>query len=88
MVPYTQDVIIACNNNETGKIVRPKCSVACIACKLCVKACPEDAIDFENNLASINYDKCTQCYICVENCPTKAIEGKIRKEKRNSIVKY
>ncbi|SCY16111.1 RnfABCDGE type electron transport complex subunit B [Alkaliphilus peptidifermentans] len=83
MVPYQQDVVIACNNKETGKVVRQKCSVGCIACKICVKACPYDAIDFENNLAFIDYEKCTNCFVCVEKCPTNAIEGNFeRREKR------
>jgi RnfABCDGE-type electron transport complex B subunit len=75
MVPYHQDVVIACNNKEPGKVVRQKCSVGCIACKICVKACPYEAIDFKDNLAFINYEKCTNCFVCVEKCPTKAIEG-------------
>ncbi|GAB6088069.1 RnfABCDGE type electron transport complex subunit B [Alkaliphilus crotonatoxidans] len=81
MVPYEQDVVITCNNKETGKEVRQKCSVGCIACKICVKNCPHEAIDFENNLAFINYEKCTNCFVCVEKCPTKAIEGNF--ERRN-----
>ena len=80
MVPFEQAVIISCNNKETGKVVRPKCSVACIACKMCVKACPFEAIDFKDNLAFINYEKCTNCYVCVQKCPTKAIEGRLREE--------
>ncbi|NMR96446.1 4Fe-4S binding protein, partial [Vibrio parahaemolyticus] len=35
--------------------------------------CPEDAFSFENNLAKINYEKCTNCMTCVEKCPTKSI---------------
>ena len=81
MVPFHQDVVIACNNKEPGKVVRQKCSVGCIACKICVKACPYEAIDFKDNLAFINYEKCTNCFVCVEKCPTKAIEGNF--ERRN-----
>jgi len=83
MVPYHQDVVITCNNKETGKVVRPKCSVACIACKICVKACPFEAIDFDNNLAFIDYEKCTNCFVCVEKCPTKAIEGNFERRNKN-----
>ncbi|HHT50161.1 MAG TPA: 4Fe-4S binding protein, partial [Eubacteriaceae bacterium] len=28
---------------------------------------------FKDNLAYINYEKCTNCMICAEKCPTKAI---------------
>lgn len=84
MVPYEQEVIITCNSNDSGKIVKQNCSVGCIGCQICVKACPENAIEFENNLAFIDYDKCTNCYICVEKCPTKAIEGKFTKTKKQT----
>ena len=49
------------------------CQVGCIGCGLCVKACPNDAVHVENNLARIDPDKCTQCCLCVDKCPTKAI---------------
>jgi len=28
----------------------------------------------ENNLAFINFEKCTNCGLCVPKCPTKNIE--------------
>lgn len=76
LVPETQFVIVDCNNKERGGHVKKNCDVACIACGICQKNCPEDAIHVVNNLAVIDYDKCTQCGICVEKCPTKAITGK------------
>jgi len=85
MVPYDQSVVITCNNKETGKEVRQKCDVGCIGCKICVKSCPFEAIDFKDNLAFINYDKCTQCFVCVEKCPTNAIEGNLEKRKKAII---
>lgn len=75
LVPYEQLTIVACSNRERGPQVKKNCSVACIACGICQKNCPHDAIHVVNNLAEIDYDKCTNCMICVEKCPTKAIDG-------------
>ena len=64
LVPYEQEVIIKCKSNEPGKMVRSKCSIGCIGCRICAKNCPEEAIIFENNLAKIDYDKCINCGLC------------------------
>jgi electron transport complex protein RnfB len=59
---------------DTGRAVRQVCSVGCIACQRCVKTCPTGAIYMEDNLARINYDKCTNCRECVAVCPMKTID--------------
>ncbi len=83
-VPYEQSVVITCSNKDPGKIVRGICEVGCIGCKICVKNCPTNTIEFENNLAFINYDNCTNCFTCVEKCPANAIAGDLeRKAKFN-----
>jgi ferredoxin len=77
LVPVSKRVRVACNSNDKGKEVKQSCSVGCIGCRMCVKACEFDAIEFKDNLAHINYDKCTQCLACVEKCPTNAIMNKL-----------
>ena len=79
MVPKHQTVLVACKNLDKGKKAKEACGVACIACRICEKNCPAAAIVVTNNLAVIDYDKCTRCGVCVEKCPQKSIvllEGK------------
>lgn len=85
LVPYGQEVIVDCNNKEMGKSVKLSCSVGCIACKICEKNCPFDAIHVSDNLAVIDYEKCTECMICVEKCPTNAIAGNLENRKKALI---
>ncbi|HHW72983.1 MAG TPA: RnfABCDGE type electron transport complex subunit B [Firmicutes bacterium] len=79
LVPEEQGVHIRCRNLDPGRFIRQVCSVGCIACQRCVKTCPTGAIYMQDNLARIDYDKCTNCRKCVEVCPMKTIvwqEGK------------
>lgn len=72
-VPYTADVNVVCSNHDKGASLRNICEIGCIGCKICVKTCKYDAITVEDNLAHINYDKCTGCGECAEKCPRKLI---------------
>ena len=66
-------VFIACKSLDKGAVTRKKCTSGCIACTKCVKECPEAAISMADNLAVIDYNKCTGCNKCVEVCMTKCI---------------
>lgn len=80
LVDEEQGVHIRCRSLLTGRFVRQVCQVGCIACQRCVKVCPTGAIYMEDNLAHINYDKCTNCRECVAVCPMNTIvwqDGKV-----------
>lgn len=74
LVPASASHRVQCSSQSRGKDVRNACSAGCIGCGLCAKNCPHDAIIFENNIAKIDYEKCTKCGTCVEKCPRKIIK--------------
>ncbi len=71
--PKDRKVVVACRNQDKGGVARKACSVACIGCGKCEKECKFDAITIENNLATIDSDKCKLCRKCPPVCPTGAI---------------
>lgn len=73
LIPYEQSVKVSCSSSDKGKAAMNACEVSCIGCKKCQKTCENGAITVENNVAHIDYSKCTNCGKCVEACPRKAI---------------
>ncbi len=71
--PADQKVFVNCASKAKGQDVRKQCSIGCIGCTLCTRKCPTGAITVQNNLASIDYSKCTNCGACAEACPRKLI---------------
>lgn len=66
--------VVVCSNKDKGALTRKACSNGCIGCKKCEKTCEYDAIKVINNLAVIDYEKCTSCGACAEVCTTKCIK--------------
>jgi len=87
-VPINSRVRVACNSYDSARDAMQNCEVGCIACKKCENTCQFDAIHVNNNLAKIDYAKCTQCNACVEVCPKVTIENilMINKAKRDKTA--
>lgn len=73
LVPYKQQQKVRCNSGDRGKDVKQVCKTGCIGCKLCEKNCESDAIHVIDNVAVIDYEKCTGCGKCAEKCPVGVI---------------
>lgn len=73
IIPVDKRVIVACCSKDSGAETRKNCKVGCIACRLCVKACPSQAITVEDNLARIHPEKCTLQKACIPKCPMHTI---------------
>ena len=74
MKPIAPQPVVKCSNKDKGAVVNKTCKVGCIACGLCVRNCPQQAIFLKDNVAVIDYTKCNGCGTCVTKCPKKAIQ--------------
>ena len=72
-VPYEQRVLVGCSSNDKGALTRKLCDAGCIGCMKCQRECPHEAIKVVDNLAVIDYDKCSGCGHCAEVCPRHII---------------
>lgn len=73
LMPDVEKMLVTCSNTDKGAVTRKQCTHGCIGCRKCEKECPAGAITVENNLAHIDYDKCTDCGHCAEVCPVGCI---------------
>ena len=75
MVAQDTRTVVMCSNKQKVNEAIKACKNACIGCKKCEKTCLDGAIAVENNLAKIDYTKCTNCGKCVEACPTGCLKS-------------
>ena len=53
----------------------------CVACGVCMKACPKDAISiYRGCYAAVDAAKCVGCALCAKACPAGCITLKERSE--------
>ena len=79
LVPESKRVSVQCSNKDKGPTVKKVCSAGCIGCMLCTRQCESGAITVTDNLAHVDYEKCTQCGKCVEKCPAKVITPPVKR---------
>lgn len=84
-VPYYADINVACSSHDRGAALRKICNIGCLGCKICEKFCEHDAIHVVDNLAVLDYDKCTGCGECAKRCPRHLIsDSKLDRETQDS----
>ncbi|MFW6189986.1 MAG: RnfABCDGE type electron transport complex subunit B [Planctomycetota bacterium] len=57
LIPKKYDMFLGCSSHDRGKAVKDICEVGCIACRLCVRKDPNEAIEMEDQLPVLDYEK-------------------------------
>lgn len=74
-------ILPLCSNRDKGydpatRIgARTQCDVSCIACGLCVRSCPANAIQIQEQHAVIDQNTCLNCGMCATVCPPACDRG-------------
>ncbi len=80
LVPQNAEIKVLCTSSQNGFELDKVCDIGCIGCGLCVNTCQYDAIQVRENVAVIDWSKCTACGECVVACP-RGIISTSQKEK-------
>ncbi len=86
VLPASREVLVACHSKGKGVDTRKNCQVGCIACGMCEKVCPFDAVHVSGNLAKIDISKCKVCGLCASKCPTGAIKDYIPHRSKAQVM--
>ncbi|MDR1044614.1 MAG: 4Fe-4S binding protein [Candidatus Adiutrix sp.] len=62
-----------CANRAPGAQARKQCAVSCLACRICEKNCPAEAIAVIDHCAVIDQKTCIACGLCAVKCPRGVI---------------
>lgn len=73
LVPSSRAVEVKCSSKDKGIVTKNTCETGCIGCKMCERNCESGAVKVTDNLAEIDYSKCTGCGVCAEKCIRKTI---------------
>lgn len=57
MIPDSRHLHVLCSSPDKGPVVRKVCQVGCIACTVCTKLAPDQAIAMKGALAVVDYTK-------------------------------
>lgn len=75
IVPYDSKFRVQCSNKQRGKVVKDNCQAGCIGCGMCERNCPNDAVKVIDNVAKIDYNKCTECGLCAQNVRLRLLKN-------------
>ena len=73
LIPRSKNTVVRCSSKDKAGVIIKICKDGCIGCKKCETVCEPEAITVSNNLARIDYDKCTDCGACIKVCPKGVI---------------
>ena len=71
---HAGQVVLHCHTHLAAKDVRKICSIGCISCKACIRACPYDALSWDVDLPVFDYEKCQSCGLCIDACKPGCIQ--------------
>ena len=84
-IPRGANVHVLCSSSECRAALRMVCSIGCIGCGECAKACKYDAIHVVDDLAVMDHSRCVGCGECAAVCPRGVIADSAAQEADTEI---